>query len=98
MGKIFTALNAKAAAKTKVPSTAGADKGVPATPAQPNLAAATTVADENNIPPEIVAMIAAAVHLTVGARHRIVAITPAPHNPYWAMEGRRQIFASHRPR
>ncbi|MFH1500175.1 MAG: OadG family transporter subunit [Verrucomicrobiota bacterium] len=81
LGKIFVA-RAKAAAKPAAPAPAP----VPAGPA----------AADDHIAPEIVALIAAAVHLTVGAGHRIVAI--APLNPHWALEGRRQIFASHRPR
>lgn len=49
------------------------------------------------VPPEVVAVIAAAVHATVRQPHRIVRINP-PHSPWlqaWSAEGRRQIFQSH---
>lgn len=48
--------------------------------------------------PELIAVIAAAVHATVGPRHRIHAVTPAEPPVDWAREGRRQIFASHKVR
>ncbi|MCR6656972.1 MAG: OadG family protein [Opitutus sp.] len=49
--------------------------------------------------PEITAVIAAAVHLVCGARHRIHAIAPvATENLDWAREGRRHIFLSHKTR
>lgn len=47
--------------------------------------------------PELTVVIAAAVCSAVGRRHRIRAITPAPDSLDWAREGRREIFASHRP-
>jgi len=58
---------------------------------------ATTVIDE--IPAEVVAVIAAAVQLTLrGSAYRIQAIIPVPAGQDWAQEGRRQIFASHQIR
>jgi len=47
--------------------------------------------------PELTVVIAAAVCSAVGQRYRICAITPAPGSLDWAREGRREIFASHRP-
>lgn len=90
LGKIF-ALRAKPAPAAKTTTIV-----CPGAPASANPAPAPAQPDA--ITPEIVALIAAAVHLTVGAGHRIVAISPVSHNAHWAMEGRRQIFASHRPR
>lgn len=53
------------------------------------------------IPPEVVAVIAAAVHTSIKAGERIVAIHPVPAGweqqsqlLAWAAEGRRQIFTS----
>jgi len=49
------------------------------------------------IPPEVRAVIAAAVHTVLKSPHRIVDVQPAA-NPLlqaWSMEGRRQIFQSH---
>lgn len=51
---------------------------------------------------EIVAVIAAAVAAVVGQPYRLVAVHPmpqlAPHLNVWALEGRTQIFQSHRIR
>ncbi len=91
LGKIF-ALRSKSAASASKTTTIVCP-GAPATPA-----AKPAPSADDALAPELVALIAAAVHLTVGAGHRIVAISPMPHNAHWAMEGRRQIFASHRPR
>lgn len=90
LGKIFALRAKSAAAATKTTTIVCPGAPASATPSP------TTPA--GSVAPEIVALIAAAVHLTVGAGHRIVAISPVPHNAHWAMEGRRQIFASHRPR
>lgn len=53
------------------------------------------------IPPELIAVISAAVHVaTAGRPHRIASIVPAPLESEldWAREGRRTIFASHKTR
>jgi hypothetical protein len=51
------------------------------------------------IRPEIAAVIAAAVHLALGPDHRIVEIAPVSVDQTpWSMEGRRQIFESHKVR
>lgn len=48
---------------------------------------------------ELVAAIAAACHVALGARVRIVALSSADDfKPVWSLEGRRQIFASHQVR
>jgi Na+-transporting methylmalonyl-CoA/oxaloacetate decarboxylase gamma subunit len=63
-------------------------------------AAGTNAPSQADIPPELRAVIVAAVYETLGPRHRIVDIE-SPHNPQqmaWSMEGRRQIFLSHRVR
>lgn len=44
------------------------------------------------------AIIAAAIHVTIGGPHRIHAITAADHPVDWAREGRRHQFASHQVR
>jgi len=50
------------------------------------------------IPLEIVAVIAAAVHVTLGDRHRIVAVERLNETNVWSLEGRRQVFQSHQVR
>lgn len=54
-----------------------------------------------SLPPELVAVITAAIHLTVGPSLRIVSIMPAestilPQLLAWSHEGRRDHYASHR--
>jgi cytoskeletal protein RodZ len=56
-------------------------------------------------PVEIFAAIAAAVAVTLGAKARVAAINAAPTEPVtessrlqWSMEGRRQIYSSHKVR
>lgn len=60
-------------------------------------------ASGGSVPPEIVAVIAAAISVTLGGRaHRVVSVQPVqPSAPYlniWAVEGRTEIFHSHRLR
>lgn len=53
------------------------------------------------IPPEVIAVIAAAVDTTLGAPHRIVAVQLADSSSghaAWSVEGRREIYRSHRVR
>lgn len=68
--------------------------------APPMVAAPLASADvevKDELTPELVAVIAAAVQLTLRDAYRIHAIVPvAGHD--WAHEGRRQIFASHQIR
>lgn len=51
---------------------------------------------------EIVAIVAAAVAVTLNRPHRVVSVVPAdistPHLNVWAFEGRSQLFVSHRVR
>lgn len=67
---------------------------------QQRAAPAAVVAAESadGLTPEIVAAIAAAVHVTCGAGARVQAIVPVAGSHDWAQEGRRQIFASHQIR
>jgi hypothetical protein len=61
---------------------------------------AATHATDSEIPSaEILAAIAAAIHVTLAGQARIVGVTPA-HNEdrVWSLEGRRQIFHSHKVR
>ena len=48
------------------------------------------------VPPEVVAVIAAAVATTVGKKQRIVSIRP--QNSSWSQAGRQQIHSSHNVR
>jgi hypothetical protein len=54
------------------------------------------------IAPEIAAVIAAAVAVTVDTSYRLISVqqiqTPVPYVNVWALEGRTQIFQSHRLR
>ena len=60
----------------------------------------------DEITPEIVAVVAAAVHALIQEPHRILSISQAGDRAgqltqeiqAWSMEGRRQIFQSHRVR
>jgi len=71
---------------------AGGSAGAPADPR----AVATTVE------PEIAAVIAAAVSVLFSAPYRLVSVQkvviPVPHVNVWALEGRTEIFQSHRVR
>ncbi len=71
----------------------------PAVPASaPAPAPAPAVAaPEAELPVELVAVIAAAVKLSVQGAYRISAIIPVASQD-WAQDGRRQIFASHQIR
>ncbi|MBC2592998.1 OadG family protein [Ruficoccus amylovorans] len=68
----------------------------PVAAAAPAPAAAAPAASEG-ISPEVVAVIAAAVHTTLEHPHRILSIRPSADR-YWAAEGRREIFRSHKVR
>lgn len=54
------------------------------------------------VPSEIAAVIAAAVSMLIKQPYRLVSVqqvvTPVPHLNVWALEGRTQIFQSHRIR
>jgi len=89
VGRIFAARDARAAAATA----AAASSAV----APPTASSAPT--DEITGPsPAVLVAIAAAVHVTLGTRARVVFVTPLRVDGDWAREGRRQIFASHRVR
>jgi Na+-transporting methylmalonyl-CoA/oxaloacetate decarboxylase gamma subunit len=88
LGKIFaTTLPAKKA----FPATnTGAAPARPAASSSPLMGA--------GIPPEVFAVIAAAVYLELPGMNRIVEIRQTSSSQIWSMEGRRQIFQSHRLR
>lgn len=78
----------------------------PATPA-PLAAAAPAVSPTpasaspaSGISPEVLSVIAAVVHRTLGSRYRLVSVAPAvvPVSAAWSVEGRREIFSSHQLR
>ncbi len=97
VGAFFKRRQAAAeAAKRKAPATP-----TPAAPVVTSAAPApvAAAASDNGPGPEITAVIAAAVHMVCGPRHRIHAIAPVvPEHLDWAREGRRHIFASHKTR
>lgn len=75
------------------------------TPASPRPAAvavvpeAKTTADAGSPSPELTAAIAAAIHVCLGAEHRIASIVPVePPAHDWALEGRRQIHSARKVR
>lgn len=72
-----------------------ADSGGP--PAA-SLPAATVPHPTEKVPPEVLAVIAAAVHVAHGGRARIVSVSPELDDLGWSREGRRQIFHSHKVR
>ncbi|PTX99054.1 hypothetical protein [Opitutus sp. ER46] len=69
-------------------------------------APATTAAAAQTISPEILAVIASAVAVTVGPRARVAAVVPVKSQApsvemlmqQWSIEGRRQIYSSHQIR
>jgi len=82
-------------------------ENVVAAPAAAVTTASPTPAPAANLeaPAEIFAAIAAAVAVTLGAKARVLAINAAPTEPMaetsrlqWSMEGRRQIYSSHKVR
>ena len=81
----------RAAART--PEIAPAPVAIPVSPIQAPAATAPEA-----ISPEIFAVIAAAIQVTLSGPFRIQTITPVEHPRDWAQEGRRQIFASHKVR
>jgi hypothetical protein len=55
--------------------------------------------ESNVIPAHTVAAISAAIHTTLNARHKILSIGEAHANRQaWSVEGRRQVFQSHKVR
>jgi hypothetical protein len=73
--------------------------------AQTGLPSSTPAASqrvETAVEPEIAAVIAAAVAVLFNRPYRLVSVqqvaTPVPHLNVWALEGRTQIFQSHRIR
>ena len=69
----------------------------PAVPV-PVVAAAAPVSAPDSLSPELIAVIAATVRVSLEGPYRIQAIVPVPAGQDWAHEGRRQIFASHQVR
>lgn len=64
----------------------------------PKLAAAEPPASAAGIPIEVAAVIAAAVHTALGASARVTSVKLADSKPMWSLEGRREIYSSHRVR
>ncbi len=68
----------------------------------PRKAAAGPQRVATSLAPEIAAVIAAAVAVTFDRPHRLVSVqqvqTPVPYLNVWALEGRTQIFHSHKIR
>lgn len=92
LGLIWLALEAMGLyfkRRTPAPSAAPAAVAPPA-PAAPAVPA--------GLPPELVAVIAATVQVSLEGPYRIQAIVPVNPGQDWAHEGRRQIFASHQIR
>jgi len=79
----------------------------PATPPRPVAAPAPVPVVVPGLSPEITAVIAASIATVLGARARVAAVrlAPTPAAPsvevlmqQWSMEGRRQIYSSHKVR
>jgi hypothetical protein len=60
----------------------------------------TTLPVAGPTPPEILAVIAAAVSVVLGRAHRVVSVqqSPIPEMNVWALEGRMKQFMSHKVR
>jgi hypothetical protein len=85
------------------PTAAPAESAVTAPLASPAPLVAPATNPETSV--EVFAAIAAAVAVTLGARARVLAINAAASEPVaetsrlqWSMEGRRQIYSSHKVR
>lgn len=74
--------------------------GAPTAVASTDAPAVVNSSDSSQIPPGVRAAIAAAVHVTLGAGYRVLEISQVSGDKLqiWSMEGRRQIFQSHRVR
>jgi hypothetical protein len=81
----------------------------PSTPSVATPAASVAVAPQTKttpvaepMPPEILAVIAAAIAVVMGQPHRVVSVQPAaapmPELNVWALEGRMDQFKSHKVR
>ena len=70
----------------------------PAVAPVPAASAAPAPVVPAGLPPELVAVIAATVQVSLEGPYRIQAIVPVNPGQDWAHEGRRQIFASHQIR
>lgn len=76
---------------------------VRSTPASP---AGASVESASGLTPEIQAVIAAAVHVALGESAKVTAVVLQPAQPVsvenlmltWSLEGRRQIYTSHKVR
>ncbi|MFT3828350.1 MAG: OadG family protein [Opitutaceae bacterium] len=77
-------------------SYSGADNSAPVRAAAPVTAA--SMVGSSRIPAEIVAVITAAVHASMGDSANVVAIAGADDNRTWAAEGRRAIYATRKVR
>lgn len=107
-GKCCSEASAPVAAPVATPVVASAPAApVAATPVAPAavvaaLPAAPAVAESDDS--ALLAVLAAAVAVTLGPKARIVGFSPATHGPVvpantaWSMEGRREIYLSHRIR
>lgn len=101
LGSVTAFLLAIAAVGRWLASTHPDEPAKPVPPVEPT--AATPLAASLETPVEIFAVIAAAVAVTLGAKARVAAVNlvpaqPAPESTQWSLEGRRQIYSSHKVR
>ncbi len=99
-GILFARYAVKMSGRPGAPSPAPQSSPAPAaTPAAAPVASGPeSVSMPGPVEPEILAVIAAAVSCVLDQPHRILAVKPAPTMQHWSIEGRRQIFASHKVR
>ena len=101
-GQVFKSLDARAVEKTRATREAAEEEQRRIVAAAAAIAATTRPAPQPTAAinpaddPQLVAILAAAAHVTLGRAARIVSIRPAQGD--WSAEGRRQIFASRRVR
>jgi len=70
----------------------------PAVVAAPVAAPPKTSPAGEPIPPEILAVISAAVGVVLGRPHRVASVQPAAEASIWVFEGRMEQFMSHKIR
>lgn len=83
-------------ARRNLMATYGGSEAAPAYAPAP--VAAAPVAATKSLPAEIVAVITAAVHASMGSSATVVAISTDDDSSTWAAEGRRAIYATRKVR
>lgn len=98
VGKLVQQVTKMQESKTAAAAAAvAAQTPAPSAPEQSaDPAPASVPASDDDIPPHVLALIAAATHVVLDGRPQRIVGVRRIGNPNWAQEGRREIFSSHR--